>query len=60
MKEGRKLDTEKNNLLTPNQLTYLLLGFVVGTGFLKLPNQLVKTAGQDAWMCAIFALIYEY
>ncbi|MCM1989957.1 GerAB/ArcD/ProY family transporter [Oceanirhabdus seepicola] len=52
------MDTEKNNLLTPNQLTYLLLGFVVGTGFLKLPNQLVKTAGQDSWMCVIFALIY--
>ncbi|WBW98350.1 GerAB/ArcD/ProY family transporter [Oceanirhabdus sp. W0125-5] len=52
------MDTEKNNLLTPNQFTYLLLGFVVGTGFLKLPNQLVKSAGQDSWMCAIFALIY--
>jgi len=52
------LTIEKKNLLTPNQFTYLLLGFVVGTGFLKLPNQLVKTAGQDSWMCVIFALIY--
>ncbi|WBW98349.1 GerAB/ArcD/ProY family transporter [Oceanirhabdus sp. W0125-5] len=52
------MNTEKNNLLTPNQLTYVLLGFVVGTGFLKLPNQLVETAGQDSWICVILALIY--
>ena len=58
MKEGVDLNIEKNNLLTSNQFTYLLLGFIVGAGFLTLPNELAKTAGQDSWMCTIIALIY--
>ncbi|MCM1989956.1 GerAB/ArcD/ProY family transporter [Oceanirhabdus seepicola] len=52
------MNIEKNNLLTPNQFTYLLIGFIVGAGVLTLPNELVKTAGQDAWMSVIIALIY--
>ncbi len=52
------MNIEKNNLLTPNQFTYILIGFIVGAGFLTLPNDLVETAGQDAWICIIIALIY--
>ncbi|GAA0179782.1 spore germination protein [Clostridium sediminicola] len=49
---------KQENLLTQNQLTFLLFSFVVGTGILKLPNAVVETAGQDAWISAIIALIY--
>lgn len=55
---GLKMNKQKNNFLTPNQVTYLLLSYVIGTGFLKLPNELIKIARQDAWISAIIALIY--
>jgi len=52
------LNTEKNNLLTPNQFTYLIIGFIVGAGILTLPNALVKIAGQDSWISTIIAMVY--
>lgn len=52
------MNIQKNDFLTPNQVTYLLLSYVIGTGFLKLPNTLVKIAKQDAWISVIIALIY--
>ncbi|GAA0180334.1 endospore germination permease [Clostridium sediminicola] len=53
------MNKEKNNLLTSNELTFFLLSFVIGgTGIIKLPNVLVETAAQDAWICTIIALIY--
>ena len=52
------MTNNKNNLLTSSEFTYLLLGYVVATDFLKLPNLLVKTAEQDAWISVIIALIY--
>lgn len=55
---GIRMIKSKNNLLTSSEFTYLLLGYVVATGFLKLPNELVKTAEQDAWISVIIALIY--
>lgn len=52
------MDKQKNNLLTSNQVTFLVLGFVIGTGFFKLPNILVSIAEQDAWISAAIAFIY--
>lgn len=52
------MDRQKNSLLTPNELTYFILSFVVGTGIMKLPNDLVETAGQDAWISAVLAFLY--
>lgn len=49
---------KQEELLTPSQLTFLILGFALGPEFLKLPNTIVKISGQDAWISAIIALIY--
>lgn len=52
------MNVERKSLLTQNQFTYLILGYIIGAGFLTLPNELAKIAGQDSWMCIIVALIY--
>ncbi|SHH92055.1 GerAB/ArcD/ProY family transporter [Clostridium grantii] len=52
------MDKQKRNLLTSNELTFLLFSFVIGSGVVKLPNVLVETAGQDAWISVIIALVY--
>ncbi|WBW98348.1 GerAB/ArcD/ProY family transporter [Oceanirhabdus sp. W0125-5] len=52
------MNTEKSKLLTPNQFTYIVIGFIVGAGVLTLPNELVKVAGQDSWICTIIAMFY--
>jgi hypothetical protein len=44
--------------LSNGQTIGLLIGFSVGPEFLKLPNLLVPSAGQDSWISAIAALIY--
>jgi len=49
---------ERDELLTPNQIVFLLIGFAVGPGFLKLPNAIVSKAYQDSWISALIALIY--
>ncbi|GAA0179780.1 endospore germination permease [Clostridium sediminicola] len=53
------MNKQKNNLLTSDELTCFLLSFVIGgSGILKLPNVLVETARQDAWISVIIALVY--
>ncbi|KYH34959.1 spore germination protein YndE [Clostridium tepidiprofundi DSM 19306] len=52
------MNNDKKSLLSTNQLTFLLTGFTLGPGFLRLPNVVVKEAGQDAWISGIVALIY--
>ena len=52
------MNKQKNRLLTANQLFFLLIGFSVGPAFLRFPNAIVDTAGQDAWISAIIGLIY--
>ncbi|WP_392486832.1 endospore germination permease [Haloimpatiens sp. FM7315] len=48
----------KDDLLTSNQITFMVLGSVIGAGFVSIPNALVKTAYQDAWISAVLSLIY--
>lgn len=52
------MNLNKNNLLTKNQLTFLIIGFALGPGFLKLPNAIIPKAQQDSWISAIIALMY--
>ncbi|WBW98346.1 GerAB/ArcD/ProY family transporter [Oceanirhabdus sp. W0125-5] len=52
------MNNGKKNLLTNNQFTFFLMGFVIGPAFLRLPNVIVPIAQQDAWITAIIALIY--
>lgn len=48
----------KSNLLTKNQLTFLIIGFALGPGFLRLTNAIIQYAKQDSWISAIIAMIY--
>jgi spore germination protein len=52
------MNREKHELLTSGQLIGLLVGFVLGPGFLSLPNLLTETVHQDGWVSAIIALVY--
>jgi spore germination protein len=55
---GKKMNKDKNNLLNKNQLTFLIIGFAIGPGFLRLVNDIIKSARQDAWIATIIALTY--
>ncbi|KZL92763.1 GerAB/ArcD/ProY family transporter [Clostridium magnum] len=46
------------DLLTPNQVMCVLIGYTMGVGILSLPNSLVKDAYQDAWISAALGGIY--
>lgn len=52
------MNKNKNNLLSKNQITFLIIGFALGPEFLRLPNFLIPKAQQDSWISAIIALIY--
>ncbi len=52
------MNNEKKYLLSSNQFTFFLMGFVIGPAFLRLPNVIVPVAQQDAWIAAAIAIIY--
>jgi spore germination protein len=56
--EGKRMNEKKNELLTSGQTMGLLVGFAIGPEFLKLPNLMVKTAGQNGWISAAIAIVY--
>ena len=52
------MNIQKNNLLTSNQMCYLLLGMMINEGVLLLPNNVVKFAKQDGWISVIIGAAY--
>ena len=48
----------ESNVITPGQVTFLLSGTMIGVGILTLPNELVTTAKQDAWISAFIGAVY--
>ena len=52
------MNNARNNLLNKNQLTFLIIGFALGPGFLRLVNEISQDAKQDSWISAIIALAY--
>lgn len=52
------MNIQKSNLLTSNQMCYLLLGIMVNEGILSLPNAVVKTSRQDGWISVIIGALY--
>lgn len=52
------MEAGKKGILTESQFVFLIVGFVLGPGFIQLPRLIVHTAKQDAWISAIIALIY--
>lgn len=49
---------EKKNLLTPNEITYILIGIIFGVSAVSLPNVVTATAKQDGWISAIIGVVY--
>jgi spore germination protein (amino acid permease) len=52
------MNKNKDSLLTENQLTYILVGSMIGSSVLTLPIDVVKYAEQDGWISCILGLIY--
>lgn len=52
------MNRDTRSLLTPNQVTYLLVGIMVNEGIISLPNEVVKFAKQDGWISAFLGVIY--
>lgn len=52
------MNSKKTMLLNQWEFTFLLVGFLIGAGFFKLPNILIKEAKQDAYIAAILGLSY--
>ncbi len=47
-----------NNILTPSQLTLILVGTMIGLGFLTLPNAVIQISKQDGWISCILGVLY--
>lgn len=51
------MPSSKEVVLKDYELTFILIGTMVGVGVLSLPNALAKTVYQDAWISAAFGAI---
>lgn len=47
-----------SNRITPNQLTLILIGSIIGIQFITLPNLVTSFAKQDGWISVIIGGIY--
>jgi len=52
------MQIEKKNLLTPNEVTFILIGIIVDVTATSLPNGVVEIAKQDGWISALIGAIY--
>jgi len=52
------MDKAKKNLLGESEATAMVVGFIIGTSILALPNGVVQDAKQDGWISVIVGGIY--
>ena len=52
------MQIEKKNLLTPNEVTFILIGIMLDVTATSLPNGVIATAKQDGWISALLGAIY--
>lgn len=52
------MQKESSDILSPNELMYLLIGIMLGLGIFSLPNDVTKVARQDGWISAFIAVVY--
>jgi spore germination protein (amino acid permease) len=52
------MDKAKNNLLEESEATAMVVGFMIGTSILALPNGVVQSAKQDGWIAVIIGGLY--
>ncbi|MCY6355250.1 GerAB/ArcD/ProY family transporter [Clostridium sp. ZS2-4] len=48
----------ENQILTPSQFVFTILGSMLGIGILSLPNSLVKISRQDSWISTVIGAVY--
>jgi len=49
---------EKKKLLTPNEVTFILIGIIVDVTVANLPNGVMATSKQDGWISVLIGSIY--
>lgn len=49
---------EKKNLLTPNEVTFILIGIMLDVTAANLPNGVMDTAKQDGWISVLIGASY--
>lgn len=52
------MQMEKKNLLTPNEITFILIGIMMDVSVANLPNDVITFAKQDGWLSVIIGAIY--
>lgn len=52
------MSKHEDNLLTSSQLIHTLVGTIIGTSILYLPNSVIKISEQDGWISCILGSIY--
>jgi spore germination protein len=52
------MQIEKKNLLTPNEVTFILMGIMLDVTSANLPNEVIATAKQDGWISVLIGVIY--
>ena len=52
------MQIEKKNLLTPNEVTFILIGIMLDVTVASLPNDVIATAKQDGWISVLIGAIY--
>ncbi|MBU3114135.1 GerAB/ArcD/ProY family transporter [Clostridium lacusfryxellense] len=52
------MQKEKKNLLTPNEVTFILIGIMLDVTATSLPNDVVVVAKQDGWISVLIGAIY--
>lgn len=49
---------DDKNLLTGGELTFFIIGTILGIGLFQLPYEIVKKVGQDGWIATILGTVY--
>jgi spore germination protein len=52
------MQIEKKNLLTPNEVTFILMGIIIDATSANLPNEVIATAKQDGWISVLIGATY--
>jgi len=52
------MEQESCNITDSNDLTYILIGTLIGIGLFSLPNDVVASAKQDGWLSVMIGGVY--
>jgi spore germination protein len=52
------MNKKESILLSSSETTFLLVSFLLGSGFFKLPNLISEISKQDAWISALLGVLY--